>query len=83
LSVRRLNHQTVKLLKAIMVISIGLTLMCGACSSLQPPASDKATWEAQQRLEIKQQEAEAASDPLAVSLYWIGLITEGLGNCVR
>ena len=56
------------LAKVIMVLVIGLTLMSGGCASLQPPASDKAAWEAQQQQEIGQR--ESASAPVGESLYW-------------
>jgi hypothetical protein len=62
--------------KAIMVFIIGLTLMSSGCSSLQPPAGDKAAWEEQQRQEIKRQ--ESAGDPLGESLYWAYMLTAWL-----
>ena len=52
-------------LKTIMVPVIGLSLMCGGCSSLRPPPSDRQAWEAQQKQEQAQKDSAPGNDVIA------------------
>lgn len=38
-----------KPLRQMLIPAVGLAMMCGGCSSIEPPAGDKAAWEQQQK----------------------------------
>jgi hypothetical protein len=65
-----------KLLTQMLIPVIGLALMCGGCSSLQPPPGDKAAWEQQQKEDRQAAEKSFTpkDHPVFYSAVFAGLI---------
>ena len=65
-----------KLPTQMLILVIGLDLMCGGCSSLKPPAGDKAAWEQQQRedREAAEKSFTPKDHPVIYSALFAGLI---------
>jgi hypothetical protein len=69
-----------KLLTQILIPVISLALMCGGCSSLKPPAGDKAAWEQQQRedREAAEKSFTPKNHPVIYSALYAGLIAASI-----
>jgi hypothetical protein len=65
-----------KLPKQMLISATGLALICGGCSSLKPPAGDKAAWEQQQRedREVADKSISPKDHPVIYSALYAGLI---------
>jgi len=65
-----------KRLTQMLIPVIGLALMCGGCSSLMPPAGDRAAWEQQQREEREAAEKsfKPKDHPVIYGAVFAGLI---------
>jgi hypothetical protein len=68
--------KSMKPLTPTMVLAINFVLMCGGCSSLKPPAGDKASWEQQQKedREATEKSFTPKDHPVIYSAVFAGLI---------
>ena len=65
-----------KPLTPTMILAIDLVLMCSGCTSLKPPASDKASWEQQQKedREAAEKSFTPKNHPVIYGAVYAGLI---------